>query len=143
MFVDWHGVEGSSTEKMSDIYIVTKGGCSGGVGKIPVSFHKYVAAGETSSVYDMPAILDDPPSQGEYVSCSNGPFRAWTGADMRRDGRLIAMIRAGAPASACLYVSSTSYGLPNERQHEAVAFVDAGGTRLADISECQGGCSPT
>ena len=75
---------------------------------------------------------------------------------MRRDGRLIALIRDGPPASVyfysrlanesvvdalsnfpCPYISSTSYGLPNEKKHEAVAFVDASGTKIADISECR------
>jgi hypothetical protein len=41
--------------------------------------------------------------------------------------------------SSCPYIASTSYGLSNEKQHEAVAFVDAQGTRYADTSECQGG----
>jgi len=164
--VDWAGVRGSNTEKKGDIYVVTKNLvdlCDGGVGKIPVSFHKNLPAGSTtSSVYNMPAVLPYLPSQGPGVTCSDGPFRAWTGADMRRDGRLIAMIRGGAPASVhffprladqsvgdafssppCPYVSATSVGLPNERKHEAVAFVGAAGTRLADISECQGSCSPT
>jgi hypothetical protein len=167
MFVDWVGVEGSSEEKMGDIYVIATGvgtndKCDGGVGKIPVSWHKNVTAGETKEIYDMPSVLTQPPSQGQGVSCSNGPFRAWSGGDMRRDGRLIALIRDGPPASVyfyprlgnesvvdalsnfpCPYISSTSYGLPNERKHEAVAFVDASGKKIADISECGGSCSPS
>jgi hypothetical protein len=46
MFVDWVGIEGSSQEKKGNIYIVTKNGCEGGIGKIPVSWHKYVGAGQ-------------------------------------------------------------------------------------------------
>jgi hypothetical protein len=39
----------------------------------------------------------------------------------------------------CPYISPVSYGLSNEMKHEVVAFVDAEGTRLADMSECRGG----
>ena len=50
MFVDWVGVEGSSEEKKGDIYIIATGvgatdKCDGGVGKIPVSWHKNVSCG--------------------------------------------------------------------------------------------------
>jgi hypothetical protein len=85
MFVDWNGVDGLPGENAGDIYIDTKNEmnkCDDGVGKIPVSVHKNVAPGETSLVYDMGAVLQDPPSQGPGVNCSDGPFRMWTGADM-------------------------------------------------------------
>jgi hypothetical protein len=39
----------------------------------------------------------------------------------------------------CPYISSVSCGLSNEKKHEAVAFVDAEGTRFAVRSECEGG----
>lgn len=159
--MDWVGVSGNDTENAGDIYIATKTGCSGGVGKIPVSEHRNVALGGVLQAFSMPMVVDDPPMQGD-ITCGDGPFRAWTGADMRRDGRLIAMIREGPPASVyffprsahqsvaqalsvspCSYMASTSYGLPNEKKHEGVAFVDPEGLRFADISECQGSCTPT
>jgi hypothetical protein len=160
MFVDWTGANGVGK---GDIYIVSKGNCGEGVGQIPISFHKNVAVGVTTTTYDMPPVsstLIDPPQQGE-IACGDGPFRVWQGADMRRDGKLIAMITGASPPrvyfyprlagqtvveaftnvlpSSCPYIASTSYGLSNEKKQEAVAFVDAQGTRYADTSECQGG----
>jgi hypothetical protein len=160
MFVDWIGVNGVGK---GDIYIISKGNCGEGVGQIPVSFHKNLALGEESEVYGMEPLMIDPPTQGIYT-CSDGAFRVWQGADMRQDGKLIAMITGASPprvyfyprlqgqtvleafttsvlvpAANCPYISSVSYGLSNEKKHESVAFVDAEGTRLADMSECQGG----
>jgi hypothetical protein len=160
MFVDWTGVDGVGK---GDIYIVSKGNCGEGVGQIPVSFHKNVAVGQNTNTYDMSPVsstLIDPPQQGDYA-CGDGPFRAWQGADMRQDGKLIAMIAGGSPPRVyffprlpwqtvaeaftsmlppnCPYIASTSYGLSNEKKYEAVAFVDAEGTRYADTSECDDG----
>lgn len=153
-------------ENPGDIYITTKdgqGACSiGGVGKIGVDEHKNLAPGQTLMNYAMPRVVDFPPVQGE-IDCSEGPFRPWTGSDMRRDGRLIAMIRQGPPASvyffprteqqtvaealsttSCGYIASTSFGLDNEKKHEGVAFVDPAGLRFSDISECEDeNCSPS
>jgi hypothetical protein len=80
---------------------------------------------------------------------------------MRRDGRLIAILRGSgsSPAvyffprladqsvaqaldeSACDYIATISPGLANEKKHEAVAFVDPEGLRFADTSEYEGGGS--
>ncbi len=81
---------------------------------------------------------------------------------MRRDGRLIALITGASPprvyfyprlngetvidaltspsgvASSCSYISSTSYGLTNEKRYETVAFLPDGKS-FADTSECDGG----
>jgi hypothetical protein len=162
MFVDWVGVSGDTKENKGDIFIVTKGGCGGGVGKIPVAEHKNLKPAATSTaVYIMPAVVDNPPEQGSVVTCTNSPLRTWVGADMRRDGRLIAILRGSgnSPAvyffprlanesvaqalnhSACNYIAATSSGLANEKKHEAVAFVDPEGLRFADTSECEGGRS--
>jgi hypothetical protein len=144
----------------SDVYIISKGTCGEGVGQIPVSVHKNLALGEESEVYGMMPLMIDPPTQGIY-NCNDASFRVWQGADMRQDGKLIAMITGASPPRVyfyprlqgqtvleaftsvlpanCPYISSVSYGLSNERKHEAVAFVDAEGTRFADTSECQGG----
>jgi hypothetical protein len=161
MFVDWVGVSDDPEENKGDIFIVTKGGCSGGVGKIPVSEHRNLAPAAKSTVaYRMPAVVDDPPEQGTFT-CANNEFRSWVGADMRRDGRLIAILRGSgnSPAvyffprlahqsvaealdeSACDYIAATSRGLLDEKKHEAVAFVDPEGLRFADTSECEGGGS--
>lgn len=169
MFVDWSGDSGSGK---GDIYIVTKGKCTlGGVGKIPASYHsqlsvdnipasEYQPAG--ASVYSMGAEMTQPPKQGDDVECGDGAFRHWQGADMRRDGRLIALITGASPprvyfypriygesvvdalsaptavAASCSYVASTSYGLQDERKHEVVAFLPDGKS-FADTSECQSG----
>ena len=161
LFLDWTGVEGDDSENVGDIYIATKSGCSGGVGKIPVHLHRNLAPGKTLSKYSMPQVVNDPPVQGD-AACGDAKFRVWQGADMRRDGHLIAMIRQGPPtavyffprtsgqsiASAlssrpCDYVASIPYGLENEVKQEAVAFMDPGGLRFGHISECQGNCSPS
>jgi hypothetical protein len=162
MFVDWVGVSDTTNENnKGDIFIVTHSSCSGGVGKIPVAEHKNLLPATTSSVvYNMSAVVDDPPKQGN-VTCADSPFRTWVGADMRRDGRLIAILRGSgnAPAvyffprladqsvaqalddSPCDYIAATSFGLTNEKKHEAVAFVDPEGSRFADTSECDFGQS--
>ena len=166
MFVDWVG-----TGK-GDIYIITKGTCTmGGVGKIPSSYHGNLAVGNIPSnvympsnayVYPMAREMMEPPKQGSNVPCSNSEFRHWQGADMRRDGRLIALITGASPprvyfyprvdgesvidaltspvgvSASCPYVASTSYGLSNEKKHEAVAFLPDG-DGFADTSECDGG----
>lgn len=161
LFVDWTGVKGDDSENAGDIYIATKSGCSGGVGKIPVHRHRNLAPGEMLSQYSMPRVVNDPPEQGD-ASCGDGKFRVWQGADMRRDGQLIAMIRQGPPAAVyffprtssqsvssalsarpCDYVASISYGLENEIKQEAVAFMDPAGLRFGHISECQGSCRPS
>jgi len=173
MFVDWTGVNGAGK---GDIYIITKGGCSNGVGRIPISEHKDLAVGETSAQpYETLPLLLDPNSPTEPrppmqldITCGDGPFRVWQGADMRRDGQLIALITGASPprvyfyprltdqtvedvftyiydgssdpsSTTCPFIASTSYGMSNEKKHEAVAFVDAAGTRYADTSECEGG----
>jgi hypothetical protein len=178
LFVDWVGVSGNETENQGDIYIVTKsGGCNGGVGKIPVAVHKNLAAGgvvatttttttktrttSTTPPFRMPEIVGDPPQQASNVTCDDDAFRTWVGADMRRDGRLIAMLRGAGntPAvyffprlpdqsvaqalrdTSCEYISPTSMGLVDQNRHEAVAFVDSEGIRFADASECDGGVS--
>ena len=170
--VDWAGVADDPDENPGDIYIVTKGGCSSaGIGKIPVSAHRDIPLGDSNSdsPYPMPKI-GPLPYQGNEA-CGTGPYREITGGDIRADGRLIALIRVGPPASVyyfartadqsilsalagddlsgdspsqCDYVSSVSGGLTNEYQYEAVAFVDSQGHRIGEISECeQVGCTPT
>jgi len=154
-------VDYNADENPGDIYIVTKTGCSGGVGKISVTDHRTLGPGDDSTIMDMPRVVDQPPKQGD-ITCANGPFRAWSGADMRRDGRLIALIREGPPAAVyffprtpyqsvaealsltcCDYIASTSVGLDHEKKYEAVAFVDPAGLRFADMSECEGSCTPS
>lgn len=162
LMVDWIGLDGDANENPGDVYITTKSGCSGGVGKISIVEHSMLAPGDaTLEVYEMPRVVDDPPPQGS-ITCGNGPFRAWTGSDMRRDGRLMILIREGPPASVyffprlpnqsvaqalgmtpCDYIASTSFGLDNEKKFEGVAFVDPTGLRFADISECEDSCEPT
>jgi hypothetical protein len=158
MFVDWVGASGVTNENKGDVYVVTKGGCNGGVGKISVAQHRDLSPGTTSSSpFPMPEIVGDPPRQGS-VTCTDSAYRTWVGADMRRDGRLIAMLRgAGNTPSvyffprlpqqsvaealglrSCGYVSATSQGNLNQNKHEAVAFIDAEGLRFADTSECSG-----
>ncbi len=171
MFVDWD----SSSGGKGDIYIITKGACGlGRVGRIPASYHQTLLIGNLATttevptgahIYPMTAVMTTPPKQGDYVTCSIDAFRAWQGADMRRDGRLIALITGQSPprvyfypriagatvvqaltstqstiAASCPYIASTSYGLENERRHEAVAFL-ADGKSFADTSECHGGGS--
>lgn len=171
LFIDWDASSGGK----GDIYVVTKGACGlGRVGRIPASYHQNLPINNiaTSSevpagafVYPMMAVLTSPPKQGDYVDCANEAFRAWQGADMRRDGRLIALITGQSPprvyfyprvagatvaaalsstqadvAASCPYIASTSYGLDDERKHEAVAFLPDGKS-FADTSECSGGSS--
>lgn len=162
--------------------MVTKGKCGKGIGQIPASHHQTLSVGnispdvdvpEGADIYPMVRVLEDPPKQGfdqennVVVDCSEGPFRIWQGADMKRDGSLIALITGISPprvhfyprlpgqtvvqalegpgssinngVSNCDYVASTSYGLTkNERKHEAVAFTPDGKS-FADTSECRGG----
>ena len=166
MFVDWVGAG------KGDIYIVTKGTCTmGGVGKIPSTYHgklpvenipSSVYMTSDSYVYPMAREMVEPPKQGSTVRCNNSEFRHWQGADMRRDGRLIALITGASPprvyfyprvdgesvidaftspmgvSASCPYIPSTSYGLLNEKRHEAVAFLPDG-NGFADTSECDGG----
>lgn len=128
---------------------------------VPIWFHRNIGPGETSrSVYDMSAVMNDPPQQGAGVTCQDRNFRAYTGGDMRSDGRLITLIKRGPPTAAyfyprlpgqsviealssppCPYVSPSAFGLETETKHEAVAFEGTGG-RFADVSEC-GRAGPT
>lgn len=84
---------------------------------------------------------------------------------MRRDGRLITLVIRGPPAAVyffprlsgqsvvdalsnlpCPFVSPVPLGLPSEKKHEAVAFVEGDGARFAEVSECGeagSGCSLT
>jgi hypothetical protein len=156
MFVDWTGTATDGSGK-SDIYVVLKGGCSRGVGRIEASLHENLLTGETIDIGSIEKVLQHPPSQGT-VTCATGPFRQWQGADMNKDGSLIALSTGISPprvyfytrgpdqnvtdallSGPCDFVSSTSFGLLNEKQHEAVAFVDDAGTIFAETSECQGG----
>jgi hypothetical protein len=166
MFVDWQGGKG-------DIYIITKGRCgTGRVGVIPASYHETLSIGNAPSTIDVPdgayiypmtALMLEPPKQGDDITCGESPFRLWQGADMRRDGRLIALITGESPprvyfyprlaeqsvlealtsnapdeAASCPFIAPTSYGLEDERKHEAVAFMPDG-KGFADTSECNGG----
>jgi hypothetical protein len=168
MFVDWTGAYG---EGMGDIYVVLKGGCEG-VGRISVSLHRSlnldpsldhnpITSNKKVNVGAMEKVMADDPIQGTsngIFTCNSPEFRVWNGADMSRNGRLIAMIAGLSPARVyffprqtgqtvvealsgvgCDFVSATSYGLLNERQHEAVAFVDEEGTIFAETSECNSG----
>jgi hypothetical protein len=157
MFVDWTGTVPSGTGR-ADIYVVTKGGCGRGVGRIAAGLHEGLLPGEEVNIGRIERVMQDPPSQGT-VSCGDGPFRQWQGADMSRDGSKIALSTGLSPARVyfftrdtasqsvtdalrngpCDYVSSTSFGLANEKQHEAVAFLDVAGSVFAETSECQGG----
>lgn len=165
MFVDWTGAHGVGK---GDIYVVLKGGCNG-VGRILASHHQNLnldpdsaSANKLVNVGPIEHVILDDPVQGTSIRtliCHNtSEFRVWSGADMSRNGRMIAMITAGSPARVyffpratgqsvvdalsqvgCDYVSATSFGLPNERQHEAVAFVNEEGTIFAETSECDSG----
>jgi hypothetical protein len=176
MFVDWTGDSGDGK---GDIYIVVKGKCGEGVGRILGSQHRNLAY-DGNGIVDVGSIdgvMRDPPWQGTYnCSATSRRFQEWQGADMSRNGRTIAMIvgqspsrvhffpratgqsvedalsgptpsfdgagnNLGGPGAACDYVSATSYGLVNEKQWEAVAFVDYDGTKFAEVSECNGGGS--
>jgi hypothetical protein len=168
MFVDWTGAQGVG---MGDIYVVLKGGCEG-VGRIAVSLHQSlnldplldhnpVSSNKRVNVGAMEKVMADDPVQGTSrgtLTCHDPNFRVWTGADMSRNGRLIAMIVAASPPRVyffpretgqtvvdalsvvgCDFVSATPFGLLNEKQHEAVAFVNAEGTIFAETSECNSG----
>jgi hypothetical protein len=166
MFVDWVG------SGKGDIYIITKGTCTlGGVGMIPASYHGSLPVGNVPSniymptnaaVYSMARVITEPPKQGSTGTCNNVDYKPFQGADMRRDGQLIAMIAGGSPprvyfyprvngetvidaltsptgaSASCSYIASTSYGLANEKKHEAVAFLPDGRS-YAETSECDGG----
>ena len=168
LFVDWAGVVGDADENAGDLYVVTKGTCAaagqGGVGKIPVGNHRDVGPGDAAaaSAAGDPTLtwVAGPPTQGA-VACGDPHHRPWTGAAARGDRRLLALIRAGAPAAVyffargpdttvaaalsgggCDYVAATAGGLPDEGKYEAVAFVAGGG--YAEISECgSASCAPT
>ena len=164
LFVDWVGVNGTFLENAGDIYIPTKGLCGGGVGKIPVSVHRDLQPGQVVWDYGMAMVVRDPPVQGAInMTCSDPAFREWTGADLRRDGRLLILIRGGPPASVyffprppdqsiatalsrypCHFVANSEIDLlPTGRsKYEAVAFVDRSGLQFAEMSECIGNCIP-
>eukprot|EP00797_Seminavis_robusta_P008728 Sro161_g072440.2 (133) ;mRNA; f:34759-35157 len=115
-------------------------------------------------VVDVPIIAENVNVQISR-SCRDGWFGVWTGADMRRDGQLIAFNLEGAPGSGgsvyffprasnqsvrealsgqpCNFVATLAIGLEDERKYEAVAFVDPAGIRLAHVSECSGVCTPS
>jgi len=128
------------------------------VGNIPSS--SYIPS--KASVYSMARAMTAPPKQGSMITCSNGGFRVWQGGDMRRDGQLIALLAGGSPprvyfyprlpeetvmsalrspqgeSASCPFIAPISYGLSNEKKHEAVAFLPDG-LSYADTSECDGG----
>jgi len=154
MFVDWTGTHG---EGKGDIYVVTKGTCGRGVGRIAAALHQGLEPGDEVNIGSIERVMKDPPVQGSET-CQDGPFRLYQGADMSRDGKKIALITGLSPArvyffpretnqtvtqaleeTPCDFVSSTSFGLVNEKKHEAVAFVDEEGTIFAETSECNGG----
>jgi hypothetical protein len=177
MFVDWTGASGVGK---GDIYIVTKGLCGEGVGVIRADQHRNLAysGNAIANIGSIEQVMRNPPWQG-INSCNStarefgSRFKAWQGADMSRNGRMIAMIVGQSPSrvyffpretgktveaalsgptpsfdaggndlggpATCDYVSATSFGLVNEKQWEAVAFIDRDGTRFAEVSECNGG----
>jgi hypothetical protein len=160
LFVDWRGVIDDKDENAGDIYVATKGACDGGVGKIPVSAHRHLAPGEVLSGFRMARVVDNLLLQRQ-TSCGDGIIESWTGADMRRDGQLIAVNLEGPrgvisfflrptnqsvgqalSASRCDYEAFLTIGSEDERKFEALAFVDSEGLRLAHISECTGVCAP-
>jgi hypothetical protein len=159
MFVDWTGVDG--VDGKGDIYIILKGGCGKGVQRIPVSAHNTQERSSASVTMDIGAterVTIDPPRQSIYNCYDREAFNTWQGADMSRDGSMIAMITQGSPPRvyffprqagetiasslslpSCEYISPTSSGLRNEHKYEAVAFVDGNSRMLAETSECQSG----
>lgn len=162
MFVDWTGVKSDASESTGDVYVVTKTTCNGGVGKIPVSEHRELDPGqEAASSYSMPRVVEQPPLQIN-VACDDDAYRVWTGADMAKQGHLIAMVRGGPPAAvyffprkvdqsvaealrmnSCDYAASIAIGLTHETQYEAIGFADSEAAQFGIISECNGSCTPT
>jgi hypothetical protein len=150
MFVDWNVGEGKG-----DIYILTKGSSCGhrlGVSRIPASEHANIIPGIKASIGETEMVLEDPPD------CANSENHAWQGADMSRDGKLIALVRdkelanvhffsrdtgqsvkQALEASPCKNVVQASGGGPNESKYESVAFLDDFGNQMAVVSECDGG----
>lgn len=169
MFVDWTGtgLQGSGIGTgMADIYVVLKGRCKG-VGRISASVHKNLNLDPSQDSnkrvnVELEKVMNAAyPPQGTSrgtLRCDHPQFRDWHGADMSRNGRLIAMLSGGPPARVhffprlpgqtvvdalsvvgCDFVAATSYGLVDEKQYEAVAFVNAEGTIFAETSECNNG----
>jgi hypothetical protein len=161
MFVDWTGAKemDDNNDQKGDIYVVSKGGCGRGVGRIAASLHSDLLPGEEIDVGSMERISLNPPPQGSFGCKTPGSaFRVYQGADMSRNGRMIALSTGASPArtyffpretgqsvksaltsSSCDYVVATSFGLENEKKHEAVAFLDDEGTIFAEASECTDG----
>lgn len=150
MFVDWTTGPGKG-----DIYILTKGASCGhrlGVTRIPADRHQSIQPGMKASIGEMEMIVTDPPS------CSDSDSHAWQGADMSRDGKLIALVRDKELAKVhffsrdkdqsvkdaleivpCENIVQASGGGPNESKYEIVAFLDDYGSQFAVASECDGG----
>ena len=141
-------------ENAGDIYIPTKSGCEGGVGKIPISAHRDLGPGDVLANHSMVEVVNQPPMQGVNKTCSDPDYSEWTGADLRRDGRLLMMIRAGPPAvvyffprgsdqsivdalkkAPCSFVAHSEEFGKESAKYEAVAFVDPTGNQFAEISE--------
>lgn len=142
MFVDWTGSNSEGTGK-ADIYIVTKGSCSNGeVGRIPASRHEDLQPRQVTNVGQLETVLNNPPKQGTDT-CSDSGYQAFQGADMSRDGKLIALIARQRPAvvyfyargsgqsvrnaledTSCKYNSESPFDSVDEYKYEVVAFVD-------------------
>ncbi|KAL3916897.1 MAG: hypothetical protein SGILL_004967 [Bacillariaceae sp.] len=151
MFVDWNKGPGKG-----DIYILTKGSSCGhrlGVSRIPAAQHSNIIPGaKTEGIGEVEMAIVDPPD------CANSGGHAWQGADMSRDGKLIALVRdkelanvhffardknqtvqEALEAPPCQNVVQASGGGPNESKYEIVAFLDDFGNQMAVASECDGG----
>ena len=155
--MDWTGSDDDHAGK-ADIYIITKGKCGTGmVGRIRSEWHQNVRPNETVQIGEIDTILSDPPRQGT-VSCSEEDYKAFQGADMSRDGKLIAMIARQQPATvyfyerganetiadalerdSCDYSMDPPFESEHEWKYEAVAFVDDFASSVATTSECRFG----
>ena len=143
MFVDWTG--DSAGGYPGDIYVISKSPNNSTfvrIAKIPVSVHEMLLPGQTLPPYSM------------FPLGRPSGNHSWTGADMSLNGKLMALRTLGSVyffprvlgsqtvASAltlppCSYVSQTQTGAPNQKQFEAVAFMEsAGSIYLTEASEC-------
>lgn len=107
MFVDWTGAFGVGK---GDIYVVTKGKCGEGVGRIPADLHRNIAydGTGTTNVGSIQQVMFDPPWQGtQSCSATSKRFLEWQGADMSRDGRTIAMIVGASPSRVYFFPRET------------------------------------
>jgi hypothetical protein len=82
-------------------------------------FHKNLALGGELEVYGMLPLMIGPLTQGIFT-CRNNPFRVWQGADMRQDGKIIAMITGASPPR--VYLNRRLQGKPSWKPLPACLF---------------------